>query len=179
MLQRILHKRGYLLTVATAILFIISYFLAFKPTITAWKTNSMLKQQLNDSANPGIAPEYLERKNANLTIALARFRVDTLLIRNNIIDKIASIADNENVKLAEVPTQDPSYDNGNFTIETLKFEGDYFALLKFAAKLQNAKGVGVIRSESWESVVSRNGEKVNNKLILQVYLEVLKKYHFN
>jgi hypothetical protein len=179
MLKLIVNKKGYLLTFATLILLTISYLLAFKPTIEVWKNHSVLKQQLISSANPGIAPAYLERKNANLTKALAFFQVDTSLIRNNIINKIASIADNENVKLAEVPVQDPAYDTTNFTIEKLQFEGDYFSLMKFATKLQSTKGVGVIRSESWESIISRNGEKVNNKLVLEIYLEVLKKYNFN
>jgi len=53
-------------------------------------------------------PGYSERKSANISRILNMYKVDTVNYRSNIISKISSIAEKENVKLSEVPVEDPA-----------------------------------------------------------------------
>ncbi|HTD41989.1 MAG TPA: hypothetical protein VK671_15275 [Mucilaginibacter sp.] len=165
-------KKEYLLAAATAIVLIICYQLAFKKTIEAWQIDRQLKTQLAQSSDMSIQPGYVERKNVNLDRVLDLYKADTINFRSNIISKISSVAEAENVKLAEVPNQDPAYRTSQFTIQKLSFEGDYSSLVKTISNLQKEKGIGIVRSAVMKTVASHANNDEVKKLILEVYLEV-------
>lgn len=174
MLQKILIKKNYLLAVAAVVLLLLSYRLAFKKTMEAWQTNNRLKGQLAQSTDVSYQPQYIYRKNLNLDKTLDLYKADTANFRSNILSTISVIAEKENVKLSEVPTQDPIYHGSQFTIQKLSFEGNYFALIKVLNQLQNTKEIGVIRSTSLRSVVIPLNAQRAKKMVLEVFLEMIK-----
>jgi hypothetical protein len=156
------------------ILLIICYQLAFKKTIGAWQLNKRLKSQLEQSSDVSIQPGYTARKNTNLDRILDLYRADTMNFRSNTISKISSVAEAENVKLAEVPNQDPIYFNAGFRIQKLDFEGDYFSLMKVFQRLGQTKEAGIIRSAVFKGKRETDSEKAK-KLIMELYFETSNK----
>ncbi|CAN5123014.1 hypothetical protein BH09BAC6_BH09BAC6_35640 [soil metagenome] len=174
MLEQIPIKKEYLLIAATVVLLFICYRVAFAKTAEAWQLNRQLKTQLAQATDLSYQPEYLERKRNNLAKIINLYKADTIDFRSNIISTIASIAEKENVKLTEVPTQDPFYHTDKFIIQKLSFSGDYFALSKVLNQLQAAKGIGIARGAAFKTMRNRSNGNDINKLILEVYLEILK-----
>lgn len=172
MLKQFNLKKEYGLIVATLLILVVSYQLAFKKTIGAWQLNKELKSQLIQSTDLSYQPGYLERKNVNLDKILSLYKSDTTSFRNNIISSISSIAEKENVKLAGVPFQDPSYHTNQFIIQKLNFEGDYFSLLKTNSLLQQLHDGGMIRSLTIRSIGIHSNNDEKRKLVLEVYLEI-------
>ena len=167
-------KKEYILIAATVITLIICYHLAFKKTITAWQINKQLKAQLVQSADVSIQPGYIQRKNANLDRILNLYKADTVNFRSNIISKISSIAEGENVKVSEVPSQDPVYHNMLFTIQKLSFEGDYTHLMMLLNQLQKTDGIGIIRAAEFKTRSAISGSEKMEKLDLKIYVEIKK-----
>ncbi len=174
MLKKIPVKNEYLLIAATILLLFVSYQLAFKKTIEAWKLNSSLEKKLSQSNDIAIQPDYLERKNKNLDKLIGLYKADTTALRNNLINVVSLLADKENVKLSEVPMQDIANISDHYIIERLQFEGDYFSLMKLSDRLQQENDIGMIRSESLKvTEVNTSSSKVK-KLGLEVMLEMVK-----
>jgi len=174
MLNQLPIKRPYLLIAASILLLIISYQFAFKKTIEAWQVHSHLKKELSQSTGLDLQPVYLNRKNHNLDLIISRYKTDTVAFRSSAISAIASIAEKENVKLSDVPTQDPSYHTGKFIVQKLSFEGDYFALAKTLDRLQSAQAIGVCRSAVFRLITKRTSTDEVKKIVLEVYLETIK-----
>jgi len=174
MLKQLPIKRAYLLIAASILLVIISYRLAFKKTIEAWQEHSRLKKELSLSPGLDIQPAYLNRKNHNIDQIIGLYKTDTVTFRSNAISAIASIAEKEDVKLSEVPTQDPVYHTDKYIIQKLDFEGDYFALTRMLNQLQAAKGIGMCRSATFKVLTTRTSIVEVKKLVLEVYLETVK-----
>jgi len=135
MLKKIAINNNYLLIATTVLFFFICYKLAFKKTFTAWQTNKKLKSELVISADLTVQPEYLERKNVNLDKAIAIYKADTTSLRSNLISEVSLLADQENVKLFQVPVQDANYNPENAVVEKLEFEGDFFFLNAIGQKI--------------------------------------------
>jgi hypothetical protein len=171
MLKQLPIKKEYVLIAAAVVLLLLSYQLAFKKTMEAWQINKHLKAQLFEATNLSYQPAYLERKNKNLTNIIGRYKTDTVAFRSNIISTISAIAEKENVKLSEVPVQDPLYHTDQFIIQKLNFEGSFFALTKVLKQLQATKGIGVVRSASYKAVNVRSNTDEAKKLTMEVYLE--------
>jgi hypothetical protein len=174
MLEKLPIKKEYLLIAATIGLLLLSYRLAFKHTIEAWKIHNELQSKLTRSTDLSYQPEYLERKNANIDKSISQYKADTTEFRSNIINTISSIAEKENVKLTEVPVQDVSYRTDHFIIEKLGFEGDYFSLVRLAHDLQLTSNIGMIRSEQWKMTTINLSSKQIKKMVLEVYMEFSK-----
>lgn len=155
-------------------LLLLSYQLAFKNTITAWQTNSQLKKQLAQATDLSYQPDYLQRKNNNLNKVIELYRVDSNAFRNNSISKIAIIAEKENVKLSEVPLQDPFFHTEHLIIQKLELEGDYFSLIKTINNLQQTVGIGIIRSVTFTMVRGKSNIVADKKLVAEVCLEIAK-----
>ena len=172
MLRQFSFNKIYLLISGTALLLIICYLQAFDKTIVAWQLNSNLHQQLSQSADITLAPLYQGRKNANLEKIIDLYKADTIDFRSNILSKISSIAEQENVKLTEVPGKDPLYHNDQFIIQKLNFDGDYFSLLKIINRLQSTKDIGMIRAIALKKMIDVSSSHKLSKLILEVYLEI-------
>jgi hypothetical protein len=172
MVKQSLLKKEYLFIAATMLLLLICYQLAFKKTIQAWQLNSGLKNQLIQSADVSFQPGYLQRKNNNLDKIIALYKADTVDFRGNIISAIAVIAGKENVKLTEVPLQDPLFHRDRFIIQKLNFEGAFFSLIKVLNQLQSAKGIGMPRSAAFKAVGIRSNADETKKLVMEVYLEI-------
>lgn len=174
MLKQFPLKKEYLLIAAAIVLLLLSYQLAFKKTMEAWQINKHLKVQLFEATNLSYQPAYLERKDKNLTGIINRYKTDTVAFRSNSISAISSIAEKENVKLSEVPVQDPLYHTDQFIIQKLNFEGSFFALTKVLNQLQAKSGIGLVRSATYKSIKARSNTDQGKKLILEVYLETVK-----
>jgi len=165
-------KKEYLLIAASLVLLVMCYQLAFKKTIEAWQLHKQLESKLVQSSKMNFQPGYSERKNANIRRILNLYKADTVNFRSNIISRISSIAEKENVKLSEVPVDDPTQHNNKNIIQKLLFEGDYFSLIKTLNELQKASGIGVIRSIALKTVGSHINNDDVKKLILTVNLEI-------
>jgi hypothetical protein len=170
-MQRQYFKKEYIFISAWIMLLVICYQLAFKRTIRAWQLNEQLKSQLAQSSDLSIQPGYAERQNTNLDHILNLYKADTMNFRSNTITKISSVAAAENAKLAEVPRWDPVYSNGQFLIQKLDFEGDYFSLMRAFQRLGKTAEAGVIRSAVVRASRESNGDK---KLIMELYFEINK-----
>lgn len=174
MLKNIPIKKEYLLVAGTIIAVLICYQLAFKKTIMAWQLNKQLNTQLTQASDLNVQPAYLERKSANLSKITALYKTDTTAFRSNVISNIAGIAEKENVRLSEVPLQDPSYNTDKFIIQKLDFEGDFFSLTKVLKQLQSTPQIGMLRSVTYKSIGIRSNSDESKKLVLEVYLELVK-----
>jgi hypothetical protein len=171
MLKQLPVKKEYLLVIAAVVLLLLCYRLAFKKTLEAWQINRELKAQLAQAGDLNYQPAYLERKNDNLTRIIARYKTDTAAFRSNSISLISAIAEKENVKLSEVPAQNPLYHSDRFSVQKLSFEGSFFALEKVLTHLQGLNGIGLVRSINFKTPEARSGSSQGRKLVLEVYLE--------
>lgn len=169
MLKQIPIKKEHLFIAGVILLILIGYQLAFKKTLEAWQTHKKLKDQLTLSSNLSYQPVFLKRKNANLDSVISHYRADTISFRDNSISTISIIAEKQNVKLSEVPLQNPAFNAEKFIIQKLTFEGDFFSLTRTVNDLQKTKGIGVIRSVSY-----RHSRAAEGKLFADVHMEILK-----
>jgi hypothetical protein len=172
MLKQFPIKKEYLLVVAALLLLLLSYQLAFKKTIEAWRINHHLKAQLAQATDVAVQPGYLQRQNSNLSKIINRYKTDTVAFRSNIISNISSIAEKEHVKLIEVPVSNPAYHTDQLIIQRLNFEGDFFALTKVFSELQSAPNIGMVRAATYKLTGLNSNEA--KKLVLEVYLETVK-----
>lgn len=155
---------------ASLLVLLLCYQLAFTPTIDAWKLHNSLSKRLVQASDASYQPGYLERKNRNLDKILSLFKADTLGFRSNIVSRISLIAEGQDVKLTEVPTNDPAFHTKGFILEKLSFGGDYFALVKTLSKLQQTSKIGQIRSVNMRSVKEHLTNAVTSKTVMQIYL---------
>jgi hypothetical protein len=162
----------YLPGIFLIVLIFVCYRIAFLKTWNLWQQNLQLKSKLANINNISYQPGYLKQKNSNLNNIVNSYKVDTVSYRNNAISKISILAEKENVKLNEVPAQDPLFQTNIFIIQKLSFEGDYFALTKFLNELQQTKDIGIIRSLTYR--LTDINLVANKKLILDTYLEIAK-----
>jgi hypothetical protein len=139
-------KKEYFLITGVFVLLLISYQMAFEKTIALWQVHNSLKEKLALAGDVSVQPVYLKRKGKNLESILQLYRVDSAAFRNSVISSVSLIAARENVKLLEVPVEDPFFRTDKFRIQKLVFQGDYFSLLKTLNNLQQAATIGVIRS---------------------------------
>ncbi|WP_428330283.1 hypothetical protein [Mucilaginibacter sp.] len=171
MLKKIPIKKAYLLAAASILFLVVSYELAFRQTIAAFQLHQELKAQLTQGADLSIQPAYLLRKDHNLNQLLARYRTDTTASRSGNLGTISQLAEKENVRLSEVPQQDPLYGTAQYSLQKLSFEGSFFALTTVLSKLQNSTGIGMIRSVNYKITLLKNSSATEKKLILELYLE--------
>jgi hypothetical protein len=172
MRKHLSQKKQYLLLAGTFLFVLISYQLAFKGTLAAWQTRGQLTAQLSRAADLAYQPGYLQRKNDNLEKVIRLYKADTVAFRSNSISRIAALAEKEKVKLSEVPIQDPFYHTGQFILQKLGFEGDFFALTRVLHQLQSTSGIGIIRSASYKVTGNSQNPAGDHKLVLEVYLEI-------
>jgi hypothetical protein len=162
-------KQKYMWAVAAALLLVICYQLAFKKTIVAWQLHKRLELQMRQSSDVSMPPAYLKRKDRNLGGLLNLYRpADTS--RDEVINRVADIAESEHLKVEEVPRPDTSTETGGYIIQRLILSGEYFATLRSLQKLDQNKGVGVIRSLTLKTA---KGPELKNdrKLLLEISFE--------
>lgn len=168
-------KPQYLIVVGSLILAVFCYELAFKKTFELWRMHSRLTQELQQSSDLSTSPGYLARKNENLDHIINSYRMDSVSFRNNAVNKIADLADQQKVKFTIVPADDPLYHAPGFILQKLDFEGDFFSLLKLVNKLQATANIGMLRSVSWMAKKSLSEDPIHNsnkKLVLEVYMAI-------
>ncbi|HWZ35436.1 MAG TPA: hypothetical protein VNW51_04715 [Mucilaginibacter sp.] len=164
-------QKKYVLVLGIVILSLISYHFALKKTVEAWQQYRRLNAQLNNPANLTMQPGYLIRKRKNLDSVLAMYLADTTAFRNNTLSRMAMIAEKENVKLNEVPPDDPLLHTNTFILQRLDFEGDFFSLTKVLNSLQAVNNIGLIRSVDYKAI--KKGDPTNQKLSMEVYFEMV------
>jgi len=164
-------KKEYLLLAASVLMVVICYQLAFKKTIEAWHLHRQLEAQVSQTLSTNFQPGYSERKSANISKILNLYKADTLNFRSNIISRISSIAEKENVKLSEVPADDPALHHNKLIHQKLAFDGNYFSLVKTLDDLQKTPEIGVVRSVDLKSASSNINGTGTKILTLIVELE--------
>lgn len=171
-MKRLPLKKTYLLAALTVVLILLSIRLAFYKTWQARQINKALTVQLAQSTDVSYQPGYLERKNSNLNKTLGQYKVDTLTYQSTVLSALSALAEQEKVKIAELPVQreDPYYQAVHYNIQKLTLEGDYFALTKFLHKAELLSAVGRIRAASYQ-ITRRAASSEKGSLQLQVYLE--------
>jgi len=150
----------------------ICYELAFKVTLEAYGTNEDLKAQLSQSSGLSYQPGYLKRKARNLDVLLQRYQSDSSALRGNTIAGISRLAKRGNVRLSEVPVEDPAWHTEQYIIERLKFEGDFKSLVKTLSYLEASEGMGVSRSVIVKA--AKADDYANKKTAMEVLLEISK-----
>jgi|GEM_PF-592287 len=172
MLKQLNIKKEYGLIAASVLLLLIAYQVAFKRTIEAWQMHRDLKHQVQQSGDLSVQPGYLGRKNRNLDKIIALYKADNVNFRSNVLSTISSIAEQNNVKLSEVPSQDPVNYTSQYFVQKISFEGDYFALEKTLDRLHSTFQIGMIRSATLKNVGLRNRNDTPQKTVMEVYLEI-------
>src|SRR5579863_7541671 len=109
MLKQFNIKKEYGLVAASILLLLIAYQFAFKKTIEAWQLHRDLKRQVQQSGDISVQPGYLERKQRNLDKIISLYQADSVNFRSNNLSTISSVAGLDDVRLSEVPSQDPVY----------------------------------------------------------------------
>jgi hypothetical protein len=165
-------NKQYLLIGGTILLLALSYQLAFKNTLNAWSLHRQLQQDLSQSTDISTQPAYVARKNRNLDQIIKAYQLDSVTFRNNAVNTIARLAEQEQVKLTVIPTDDAIYHTPHFIIQKLNFEGGFFALLKLADILQSTPGIGMLRSASWKTQKQSPADEKSKKLSLEIYMEI-------
>jgi hypothetical protein len=174
MFRKLPIKKDYLLIGGSLLLLLLAYRMAFSKTITAWKLNRELHSKLTVAANVSYQPAYLERKRRNLDHIIELYRTDSTELRGNLLNTVASVAEKNSVKLTEVPIQDPDFQTSDFTIERLRFEGDYFALTSTLVQLESTPNIGIIRSIYYKVTNLRLENNQDKKLTLDLLVETTK-----
>jgi len=171
MLEKSPIPKKYALVLGVTLLAVVCYKLALEKTVEAGQQYRQLNVQLNSAASLTLQPDYLIRKWKNLDSVLAIYKADTAAFRSNTLSKIAIVAEMQNVKLNEVPTDDPILHTERFILQRLDFEGDFFALTKVLNQLQVANNIGLIRSVDYKSI--KKSSSPDQKLVMQVYFEMI------
>jgi len=174
MLKNLIYKKDYWLIAGTILLLVICYQLAFKKTIQAYQNHNRLQAEISQVSDVSYEPGYLQRKATNMDRILERYRMDTLALRGNTLAQIAMVAEREDVKLSEVPVQDPSFNTTHFIIQKLEFEGNYPALLKTFNNLSSITNVGVPRSITIKTVSKSTSSREEKKTVMDVLMEIKK-----
>ncbi|MGV8879637.1 MAG: hypothetical protein ACOH2A_11465 [Sphingobacteriaceae bacterium] len=169
MLKKLTFKPEHGLALATGLLLLLSYQLAFKKTFMAYGRYRELRSVSAPPQDLSYQPAYLERKDQNLRRILQSYTLDSVAFRSHALGVITSIAEKVGIKLTGVPVRDPSYHTTLFRVQRLDFEGDYFSMLRMIQLLQSQPGIGVLRSLKFKTTGS-NADK-NEKLTLEVYME--------
>ncbi len=165
-------NKQYLLLGGTCLLLIIGYEIAFKNTLNSWKLNQKLQQQLTQANDISAEPGYLSRKNKNLDQIIRSYQLDSLVFRNNVMNKIADLAEPLGIKLITIPSDDVVYHTPQFIVQKLDFEGDFFSLLKLVNKIQTTAEIGILRSVSWKAKKTPLQNLSTPKLDLEIYMEM-------
>jgi len=172
MLSRLNIKKEYLLIAASILALLVAYQVAFKKTIEAWQLHSDLKRQISQSTDLGYQPGYLERKNANLDKIIKLYKADTNNYRSIILSDIVSIAEQEKVKLSQVPTQDAVYHSSQFLIQKLSFEGDFFSLIRTINRLSVMRNIGFVRSVGLKSQRAANYNQ-SERIVMDISFQIV------
>lgn len=165
-------RKPYFVVAGSLLLATICYELAFKKTFEAWQTHVHLAQEALQASDISTAPVYLARKNSNLDQIINTYKMDSVNFRNNVVNKIADLAEQQKVKFTIIPADDPLYHTPRFILQKLDFEGDFFSLLKLSNQLQETSGIGMLRSVSWKAKKLAQNDARDKKLVLEVYMEI-------
>lgn len=172
MLQKLFINKTYLFAAGVLLLFLVSYQLAFKNTIAAWKTNRHLKEQLNRQTDVTYQPAYLERKNKNLDAIIAKLKIDSSEFKGRVIATLAKLTEKSNVKIIRLYDDDEYYHTKFNLVQRVDLEGNYFELLKFLDQIEQLNGVGVLRSVD---ISSRKNTALNSpKLTMTIWMDSIK-----
>ncbi|WP_426672072.1 hypothetical protein ACPPVU_12655 [Mucilaginibacter sp. McL0603] len=175
MKKLLITKKRWALPIGAIILFLFCYQVAFKKSLEAWRLHTSLAKTLAASGDVSATPDFEQKKSRNLDRIIDLYKADTADFRSNILARIAAIAGNENVKLTDVPTRGQGSADGHLHIQRLGFEGDYFSLMKTLMRLEQAKGIGMIRSATLKVSTPADGTEKMKKTVLSVYFEIFNK----
>jgi hypothetical protein len=172
MKDKLLQHNKIVFAAVLVVFLVICYRFAVNRTVEAWQLNRQLTSRSARVSDITIQPSYIVRKGRNIKNILDLYRIDSVELRNNIISKIAVMADIEDVHLSEAPMQN-SVDSSNSVLQQLSFTGSYNNILKFVDKMQHAQKMGVVRTVIIQS--DKKLKEANKKqLACQIYLEMLK-----
>ncbi|MDO3645235.1 hypothetical protein [Mucilaginibacter sp. L3T2-6] len=173
MKDKLLQYNKIVFAAVLVVFLLICYRLSISRTVEAWQLNKQLTSRSAHISDISVQPSYIVRKGRNIKNILGLYRIDSAELRNNIISKIASMADIENVHLSEAPMQSAPDSTSKAVLQQLNFAGNYGNILKFLNKLQHTRGLGLVRT-----VIIQRDKKLKEAdkklLACQIYLEMLK-----
>lgn len=164
MLKKIPFKKKYLLAIGAVLMLGISYRLAFSRTLEAWTLSQSLKSQLAQQSDVSYEPGYFQKQQANLSKILNLYQADSLALHNQLVNALSAIAQDENVKLLQLPMPE-MVQNAPFYLQKIAFEGDYFKLEKVLYRLENNKP-GFVRSIEISTTRKTNATDAHTTLVV-------------
>ena len=170
-------NKNYLLLVATTILLIASWQLAFKKTVDAITLNHKLSTQSEDKANLTFNPEYLNQKSQTLDRVLKKYTLDSVEWADDFWLNTSRIAATKDIRIDFHPDglKNLSPDSASvISRQTISFEGDYKNLVVLLDSVQKTDKVGFITS----SVFKKDDKRMQTepaKLTLQLIFSIVQK----
>jgi len=167
-------KRAYLLAALALLLTLLSARFAFWNTWQAWQLNKQLNSRVGEGAYISFQPGYLERKSKNLSEAISLYHVDTSAYRNTLLTALSTLAEQEGVKIVDLPTENsnPYFQTKSYKIEKIEFQGPYANLLRFYYKFYQLPHIGMIRSVQLSTTREQEKVKDGGRLQMLLYIEI-------
>ena len=172
MIKNLLKKRDIILVLGIVFFAFICYQFAIKNTLDAYKQNQKLAGALRGNSVGKLPVGFMKRKSQNLDKILIKYTLDSATFKGRAVGEIASIAEEENLKLIEIPIMEPFYNTEYFLIQRIDFEGDYYSIVKFIKRVQSRNNVGVLRSLSMKT--RKKGDEKGKSIILELFLQIKK-----
>ncbi|MBC7914023.1 MAG: hypothetical protein H7Y07_07865 [Pyrinomonadaceae bacterium] len=172
MIKNLLKRRDLILVIGIVFFALICYQFAIKNTLDAYNQNQKLAGALNNNSVGKLPLDFMKRKSQNLDKILIKYALDSATFKGRAIGEVASIAEEEHLKLIEIPLMDPFYNTEYFLIQRIDFEGDYYSIVKFINRVQKQRNVGVLRSLSMKT--QKKGNEKGKSIILELFLQIKK-----
>lgn len=167
----IIQHKAYRLLLLAILLFFVGIKLAFIPTWDEWRINNELKEKDKLINDVSYEPGYQIRKNIELSKAIARYEVDSTTWYSRSMQTIGLLAEKDDVHIIDIPARPAAKtDSSGFSVRSLTLEGDFKALTRIYHQLSKEKGIGVIRSGSYEMIGNGNSD---GKKRLQLTLRMI------
>jgi len=173
-MKGLINNRNYWLVGGSLLLAFLCYRLAFKKTIEAWQENRRLNSQLLNVSDLSFQPGYLERKFKNLSAVADLYKVDSINYRSEMIAKVAGIAQQENVKVVNVPLPDEADNTQHLIRQKIEVKGVFYSLLKFYDQVEVRHEAGLVRSVIWKELPAPVNSKKDDQLLMELYLVTVK-----
>lgn len=167
----IIQHKAYRLLLLAILLFFVGIKLSFIPTWDEWLINDKLGEKEKLINDVSYDPGYQIRKNIELTKAIARYEVDSTTWYSRSMQTIGLLAEKDNVHIIDIPARPAAKtDSSGFSVRSLTLEGDFKALTRIYHQLSIEKGIGVIRSGTYEMIGNQSSD---GKKRLQLTLHMI------
>jgi hypothetical protein len=174
MLKKISFYSAFAVPVATLLLLVIGYRLAFRHTLAVWQQHRELERQFAQAGNIDAPAGFLERKYENLSKVISLYSADTLQFRDQVIGSISGIAAKENVQLTDISQGDIDLGAGQLMVQKVVLEGSFRSLLQAYHRAVQTENTGLIRSATWRKPHPVSSTLKDSTLLLDLFIVSVK-----